>query len=190
MLSRWRIFIDGALVAERGRILKPPEGRHLGVVFQDLALWPHLSVRGNIELGLRSQGARRKDRERRVREMLDLAEMGEFAEAKPSELSGGQQQRVALARAISLRPKLLLMDEPLSSLDLGLNIRLRKELLLLQETLGFSLLYITHDPEEAVNIGTRIVIMRQGRIEQVARQEGVRDYFRKLTGRGEVNEPD
>jgi ABC-type Fe3+/spermidine/putrescine transport system ATPase subunit len=185
-----RITIDGTLVAAGGRILKPPEERKLGVVFQDLALWPHLSVRGNIELGLKAHDVSAGDRARRVREMLALVEMADFVEARPSELSGGQQQRVALARALSLRPKLLLMDEPLSSLDLELNIRLRKEIIRLHKVLGFTLLYITHEPEEAVDLGTLIVIMRQGRIDQVGREAEVRDYFRRLAHQAEVGNQD
>jgi len=185
-----RITIDGTLVAGGGRVLKPPEERHLGVVFQDLALWPHLSVRGNIELGLRAHDVSAVDRARRVREMLDLVDMADFIDSKPLELSGGQQQRIALARALSLRPKLLLMDEPLSSLDLELNIRLRKEIIRLHDALGFTLLYITHEPEEALDIGTLIVIMRQGRIDQVGHEQEVRDYFKRLAHQAEVDSQD
>jgi len=174
------IHIDGKLVAEHGHILKQPEERSLGMVFQDLALWPHLSVRGNIELGLKAHGISRHDRVRRVQEILNLVEMLDYISAKPSELSGGQQQRVALARALALRPKLLLMDEPLSSLDLELNIKLRKEIIRLQNALRFTLLYVTHDHEEALDIGTRIVIMRRGRIEQIGQEKEVREYFKRI----------
>jgi len=175
-----RIVIDGNLVAEYGRTLRQPEERNLGMVFQDLALWPHLSVRGNIELGMKAHGISVHDRVLRIREILELVDMADYAHARPSELSGGQQQRVALARALSLRPKLLLMDEPLSSLDVELNIRLRREIMRLQKALGFSLLYITHDLQEALDMGTRVVIMRQGRIDQVGRENEVRQYFKRL----------
>ncbi len=175
------IFIDGQLVAERGRILKQPEERNLGMVFQDLALWPHLSVRGNIELGLKAHGISTHDRVRRVHEILSLVEMLDYVEAKPSELSGGQQQRVALARALALHPKLLLMDEPLSSLDLELNLRLRKEILRLQQALDFTLLYITHDRDEAFDIGMRVVVMKAGKVQRVGPIADVKEYFRELS---------
>jgi len=178
-----RILFDGQIVAEQGRNLKEPEERNLGMVFQDLALWPHLSVRGNIELGLKAHRIFAPDRAARVHEILNLVEMLDYADAKPSELSGGQQQRVALARALALHPKLLLMDEPLSNLDLELNIKLRKEIIRLQNALAFTLLYITHDSEEAVDIGTRIVIMRQGRIQQIGKEREVREYFTQLSQR-------
>ncbi len=161
------ISIGGELVSKKGRIIKPPEERNLGMVFQDLALWPHLSVKANIEFGLRARGMRKAERETRVRTMLDLVGMADYADRKPAELSGGQQQRVALARALVLEPKVLLMDEPLSSLDLELNLRLRKEILRLQETLGVTLLYVTHDRDEAFDMATRVVSMRRGRIEGV-----------------------
>lgn len=175
------IVIDGQLVAARARILKQPEERHLGMVFQDLALWPHLSVRGNIELGLKSHRVSTPDRAQRIHEILSLVEMLDYVDAKSSELSGGQQQRVALARALALRPKLLLMDEPLSNLDLELNIKLRREIIRLHKVLGFTLLYITHDPEEALDIGTRIVIMRRGKIDQIGHEKEVREYFKRLS---------
>jgi len=178
-----RIFLDGVLVAKSGRILRPPEERALGMVFQDLALWPHLSVSGNIQLGLKAHGLPGRDRALRVGELLELVEMTEYADAKPSELSGGQQQRVALARALALRPKLLLMDEPLSNLDLELNIKFRADIIRLQQATAFTLVYITHDPEEALDIGTRIVMMREGRIEQVGKEKEVREYFEKIQNR-------
>ena len=112
------ISIADELVSQNGRTIMPPERRKLGMVFQDLALWPHLSVAGNIDFGLKARGIRRPRREHKVREVLDLVGMSGYEGRKPAELSGGQQQRVALARALVLEPKLLLMDEPLSSLDL------------------------------------------------------------------------
>ncbi len=159
-----RVLIDGRLAAADGRIEIEPEERGLGMVFQDLALWPHLSVAGNLELGLRARGVSRAERKRRVKEMLDLVELGELASRRPAELSGGQQQRVALARALVLEPRALLMDEPLSSLDPELNHRLRTEILALQARLGFTLVYVTHDREEAVALATRVVLMERGRV--------------------------
>jgi len=169
------IYISGELVSRDGRIIKPPEQRNLGMVFQDLALWPHLSVKENIDFGLKAKGLPKIDRKHRIREALNLVGMADYADRKPAELSGGQQQRVALARALVLEPKVLLMDEPLSSLDLELNVRLRKEILGLQEELGFTMLYVTHDRDEAFDIATQVVSMKQGRIEDVRTISSSRD---------------
>ncbi len=171
------IAIDGEVVAAEGRNLKEPEDRNLGMVFQDLALWPHLTVKGNLEFGLKARGVRASERSRRIREVLGLVQMEEEIAARPAELSGGQQQRVALARALVLQPKALLMDEPLSNLDYELNVRLRMEILRLQRQLGFTLLYVTHDREEAFDIGTRIVVMKAGRIERMGTVEEIRDHL-------------
>ena len=151
------ISIDGKMVSRNGSIITPPEQRNLGMVFQDLALWPHLSVKGNIEFGLKAKGLPKAERSRLIQKMLNLVSMAGYADRKPAELSGGQQQRVALARALVLEPGVLLMDEPLSSLDPELNIRLRKEILRLQEKLGFTMVYITHNRDEAFEIATRVL---------------------------------
>jgi iron(III) transport system ATP-binding protein len=161
------ILIDAEIVAADGRIVQEPEQRHVGMVFQDLALWPHFTVEGNLEFGLKAQGIPKAQRAQRIAEILELVEMNAYRRSRPAQLSGGQQQRVALARALVLQPKALLMDEPLSNLDEELNQHLRSELLRLHEQLGFTLLYVTHDRGEAIEIGTRIVHMRQGRIEQI-----------------------
>ncbi len=174
------IVLEDRVLSGPGSIVVPPEERRLGMVFQDLALWPHLTVRGNIELGLKSRGLPAAERLEQVRRILDLVEIPGYIDAKPAQLSGGQQQRVALARALVLEPRVLLMDEPLSTLDLELNVRLRREILRLQRRLGFSLLYITHDRDEALELGDRIVIMRDGRIERVGAPEDVREYFAHL----------
>jgi iron(III) transport system ATP-binding protein len=160
------ISIDGHVVAAAGKILQSPEERHLGMVFQDLALWPHLTVEGNLEFGLKAQGIPRPQRVQRITEMLQMVEMDAYLRARPAELSGGQQQRIALVRALVLRPKALLMDEPLSNLDEELSQHLRVELLRLYERLGFTLIYVTHDRAEAADIATNIVCMRHGRIER------------------------
>ncbi|MBI2840401.1 MAG: ABC transporter ATP-binding protein [Acidobacteria bacterium] len=172
-----QIRIGGEVVAADGRILREPEERNLGMVFQDLALWPHLSVRGNIELGLRARGVAGRAREARIFEMLGMVEMQDYAEARPAELSGGQQQRVALARALALRPRALLMDEPLSNLDQQLNIRMRHEILRLHALIGFTLIYVTHDREEAFGIGSRVVLMRQGGIHYEGTVEELREHL-------------
>jgi ABC-type Fe3+/spermidine/putrescine transport system ATPase subunit len=160
------ISIDGHVVAAAGKILQPPEQRCLGMVFQDLALWPHLTVEGNLEFGLKAQRIPKPQREQRITEILALVQMDAYRRARPAELSGGQQQRVALARALVLRPKALLMDEPLSNLDEELNQHLRAELLRLHAQLNFTLLYVTHDRVEANEIATHVVTMRHGRIER------------------------
>ncbi len=177
-----KISIAGETVSEAGRILKEPEERQLGMVFQDLALWPHLTVKGNLEFGLKARGLHRSEREKRIAEMLRLVQMEEYAAAHPGRLSGGQQQRVALARALVLQPRVLLMDEPLSSLDRELNRHLRREILRLHRELGFALLYVTHDHEEAFTIGSRIVVLEKGRIVQT----GTPDDLRQSGSRSQI----
>lgn len=138
------------------------------MVFQDLALWPHLTVHGNLAFGLKAQGVPRGERERRIRATLHMVGLGTFAESNPAHLSGGEQQRVALARALVLRPDILLMDEPLSSLDDARSLQLRREILRLHAELGFALLYVTHRRDEATDIASRIVRIEDGRIAPVA----------------------
>jgi len=163
--DRGRILIDGAPVAEAGRNLVEPEKRHIGMVFQDLALWPHLTVQGNLAFGLKARGVARQDRRRRVSEMLERVHLQHHAKSLPAQLSGGEQQRVALARALVLHPQILLMDEPLSSLDRRLNLTLRREILTLHQALQFTLLYVTHSLEEARQIGQRLLEINEGDIE-------------------------
>jgi len=177
--DRGSIFIAGAPVSRDGGIIKPPEQRNLGMVFQDLALWPHLNVKGNIQFGLKAKGIAKTERVERIRDILNLVGMADYGDRKPAELSGGQQQRVALARVLVLEPDLLLMDEPLSSLDLELNVRLRKEILLLQEKLSFTLLYVTHDRDEAFNMASRVVILNKGRVEYNGTVDNAQKYFNK-----------
>ncbi len=152
-----RIILNGEVVAENSHLLRQPEQRNLGMVFQDLALWPHLSVKGNIEFGLKARKVPRDKQDERTLKTLNMVGLEDVMNKKPGELSGGQQQRVALARVLVLEPPLILMDEPLSSLDSQLNIRLRREIIQLQEKLGFTLLYVTHNETEAREIATRIV---------------------------------
>lgn len=177
------VSIAGQLVAAEGRIIQPPERRNLGMVFQDMALWPHLTVEGNLEFGLKARYVAKSERQRRIAEMLALVQMEAYRHARPPELSGGQQQRIALARALILQPEVLLMDEALSSLDEELNQHLRKELLVLHGQLGFTLIYVTHDRVEAHDIGTRIVCMRKGRIERVGTASEVMPHGADTLGR-------
>ena len=154
------------------------------MVFQDLALWPHLSVRGNLEFGLKAKRIAKAERDEEIHRMLRRVELLEYATAKPATLSGGQQQRVALARALVLKPRALLMDEPLSSLDVDLNVKLREEILGLQAEFGFALLYVSHDREEAYAVAERVVVMMHGR----AVFEGKPDQVRaKLSAGGIVS---
>jgi len=156
------ISLGGTPVSRRGRLLVPPEKRGLGMVFQDLALWPHMSVRGNIEFGLKAQGVPGAERAERIAAIAEQVAMTAYLDRKPGELSGGEQQRVALARALVLRPDILLMDEPLSSLDTKLSRHIRAEILQLQSALNFTLLYVTHNPDEAHELATRIVHLDRG----------------------------
>ena len=172
-----QVEIGGVRASAAGRILVPPERRMLGMVFQDLALWPHMTVSGNLEFGLRGQHVPAAERARRIEEMLERVELLEYAGVKPATLSGGQQQRVALARALVLRPQALLMDEPLASLDAELNLRLREEILNLHRALNFALLYVTHDREEAFGLADRVVLMSHGRALQEGTPEMMRAHF-------------
>ena len=181
--DKGKILIDNEVVSIDGKILKEPEERNIGMVFQDLALWPHMTVRQNLEFGLKAKGIKKEEREKRIKHILKLTQIKEFENAKPSKLSGGQQQRVALARALVLHPKILLMDEPLSSLDFELNIKLRREILKLQKEIGFTLLYVTHNREEAFDIASRIIIMKNGKIIKEGNPEEAKIYFEQLIKR-------
>ncbi len=153
-----------------------PYHRPLNTVFQNYALFPHMSVVENVAYGPRRKGAPRAEAMRRAEEALDLVGLTGFADRMPARLSGGQQQRVALARAIVNRPKLLLLDEPLSALDLKLRKKVQRELKQLQEKLGIAFLFVTHDQEEAMSMADRIVLMNRGKIEQIGRGP---DIYRK-----------
>jgi iron(III) transport system ATP-binding protein len=160
------ISIDGNEASVGGRILIEPEHRHISMVFQDLALWPHMSAFQHLEFALHYDKRNQfTDRSTRIREVLEMVRLTDRADAKPGQLSGGQQQRVALARALVTNPAIVLMDEPLSSLDHELNLHLRTEILRLHAALGFTLVYVTHSREEAVGIGTRVIVMRNGRVD-------------------------
>ena len=158
------IGIAGKCVAASGHNLVPPHMRGVGVVFQDLALWPHLTVAGNLDFVLASAGVPKRERAMRVSETLRLVHVDNFAGSHPDQLSGGEQQRVAIARAIVARPRLLLLDEPMSSLDSILKAELLRELSGLHDRLGITTVYITHDEAEAEFIASRTVRMTAGAI--------------------------
>jgi ABC-type Fe3+/spermidine/putrescine transport system ATPase subunit len=168
--------VAGLLRADRGTVRiageemddVPPRDREIGFVFQDYALFPGMTVRDNIAFGLRVQGATPGERNRKAAEMLELVKLAEEADRAVETLSGGQRQRVALARALAVSPSLLLLDEPLSALDIKVRERLRREIAAVQKKVGITTLFVTHDQEEAMELGDRIAVMSDGRIEQVA----------------------
>ncbi len=162
------ISIGGKLVfSSRNRINLPPEKRNLAMVFQSYAIWPHMSVFENVAYGLRIKGPRGAQLNERVYQALDMVGMREFADRQATDLSGGQQQRVALARSYAVRPQAILLDEPLSNLDARLRTRMREELKDLQRQTNLTTVYVTHDQEEAMAISDRIIVMRDGGIEQI-----------------------
>lgn len=161
------VALNGGVASARGRVIVPPHERRLGFVFQDLALWPHLTVQENLDFVLGSALVSRADRGRRIQEALGLVRIEQFAMRYPHQLSGGEQQRVALARAIVGKPQILLLDEPLSSLDPDLRAKLRSELARLQQTLALTMVYVTHDREDASALADDVVEMRTGRIVAV-----------------------
>src|SRR5918992_5923648 len=157
-----RVYLDGEDITDR-----PPHLRDMGMVFQTLALFPHLSVGGNIAYGMRIRGVGGGEARARVEELLRLVSLQGVGERRISQLSGGQRQRVATARALALEPRLFLLDEPLSALDANLREDLQVELRLLQQKLGITTIMVTHDQREAMTMSDVVVVMRAGRVEQV-----------------------
>lgn len=145
----------------------PPHKRPVNTVFQQYALFPHMTVSENVMFGLLRRGWNKPEAVRRAEQVLELVQLGEFAKRKPAQLSGGQQQRVALARALAPRPSVLLLDEPLSALDLKLRQAVRVELKALQRETGIAFIFVTHDQEEALTMSDRIAVMSSGRVQQI-----------------------
>ncbi|NLS01132.1 ABC transporter ATP-binding protein [Rhizobium sp. P38BS-XIX] len=167
--TKGAISISGQVVADAGsKTFVPPEKRNLGMVFQDYALWPHLTVGGNVAFPLEMRGVSKADREKRTRRALERVGLSALAQRRPSDLSGGQQQRVAIARAIVAEPQLILFDEPLSNLDRELRENMVGELAELIATLGLTAIYVTHDHSEALTLADQVAIMRAGEIAQLA----------------------
>ena len=160
--TRGEVFVDGKPVAGL-----PPQKRELGMVFQSYAVFPHLTVFDNIAFPLQIRGASRADIRQRVGEMLELVRLQGYDQRLPRQLSGGEQQRVALARALVFRPRVLLMDEPLGALDKKLRAHMQLELKHIQRHLHVTVIYVTHDQEEALTMSDRVAVMQRGRIEQV-----------------------
>lgn len=163
------------LLGERDITSEPPERRPTATVFQSHALFPHMSVGENVAYGLKLRGIPRTEREERAKTELERTGLGGYEKARVQELSGGQQQRVALARALVLEPEVLLLDEPLSSLDAKLRLQMRSEIRNLQKNLGITALYVTHDQEEALSISDRVALMNNGSILQAGTPEEI--YF-------------
>ncbi len=175
MIAGHEAVSDGAiLLAGRDISHLPPARRGTAMMFQNYALFPHLSVADNVAFSLKMKGVDARERRARASEMLDLVDMAAFAERMPAQLSGGQQQRVALARALITRPQVLLLDEPLSALDPFLRVRMRAELRKLQQELGIAFLHVTHGQDEALALADEIVVMNNARIEQAG---PARDVF-------------
>jgi putative spermidine/putrescine transport system ATP-binding protein len=161
-LTHGQILLDGKRIDTL-----PAERRGFGMVFQNYALFPHLSVEKNVAFGLEIHGVPKAEIRRRVAEAIALVRLEEHAKKLPGQLSGGQQQRVAIARAVVLEPSLVLMDEPLSNLDAKLRLDMRTEIRRLHQSLGLTTIYVTHDQEEALSLADRLVVLREGRVQQI-----------------------
>ncbi|HEU4920043.1 MAG TPA: ABC transporter ATP-binding protein [Candidatus Limnocylindrales bacterium] len=159
---------DGSIVVDGKEITRqPPNRRNVGMVFQSYALFPNMTVADNIGFGLKVRRTPRARAREKVAELLELIHLPDKGDRYPWQLSGGQQQRVALARALAIEPQVLLLDEPLSALDAKIRVALRKEIRTIQRQLGITTVYVTHDQEEALSLSDRVVVMNEGRIEQI-----------------------
>jgi putative spermidine/putrescine transport system ATP-binding protein len=168
MIAGFEKPTDGTItIAGEDITYKPPNRRNVGMVFQSYALFPNMSVADNIGFGLKVRKRPKADITKRVGELLDLIHLEGRGDRYPWQLSGGQQQRVALARALAIEPQVLLLDEPLSALDAKIRIVLRKEIRSIQRQLGITTVYVTHDQEEALSLSDRVVVMSEGRVEQI-----------------------
>lgn len=166
-----RILLDGRAAND-----VPPAARDVAMVFQSHALFPHMTARENIAFGLKIRGMPRKEIAARVGETAALLKIDGLLDRHPAALSGGERQRVALGRALIRRPRVLLLDEPLSQLDALLRARLRAEILRIRRELGVAMLYVTHDLAEAMALGNRVAVMNHGRIEQIGTPQDIRDH--------------
>jgi spermidine/putrescine transport system ATP-binding protein len=163
-----QIFLEGQEISQL-----PPHKRRVNTVFQNYALFPHLTVYQNVAFGLKNLGLNRAAIHRKVEEALEMVQLAEYGPRLPEQLSGGQQQRVALARALVMEPKVLLLDEPFGALDEKLRKGMQIELKALQRKVGLAFVFVTHDQEEALSLSDRIVVLNQGRLEQVGRPEEI-----------------
>ncbi|MER5860761.1 ABC transporter ATP-binding protein [Streptomyces sp900105245] len=169
MLAGFEHPDSGAVLVDGEDVTRvPAHRRDAGMVFQSYSLFPHLDAVDNVAFGLRMRKVRTAERRARAAELLELVGLGDKGARYPHQLSGGQQQRIALARALALRPRVLLLDEPLSALDAKVRLTLREEIRRLQQELGITTLFVTHDQEEALSVADRVAVMRAGRLEQCA----------------------
>jgi len=166
--GRGRVLLDGEDIT-----LLPPQGRHIGMVFQNYALFPHMTVFDNVAFGLRAHGEKAADLRPRVEKAVAIVGLESKISTRVPYLSGGEQQRVALARALVLEPKVLLCDEPLSNLDLSLRMQMREQIRTLQRRTGITTVYVTHDQTEAMSLSDHIAVMRMGRVEQIGTPDEV-----------------
>ncbi|RZA13358.1 MAG: ABC transporter ATP-binding protein, partial [Proteobacteria bacterium] len=160
-VSEGQLFFDGKDVTKQ-----PAVERGIGMVFQNYALWPHMTVYKNVEYGLKLRKLSKEEIKRRIDEVLEITHLTNFADRLPGQLSGGQQQRVALARALAIRPNVLLLDEPLSNLDAKLRMEMRDNILRIHKQTGITTLYVTHDQREALSMGTSVSVMHAGHLIQ------------------------
>jgi iron(III) transport system ATP-binding protein len=184
------ILLNGELLySKKAGVAVPTEKRGMGLVFQSYALWPHMTIGQNVAFGLEMKGMDKKQRATRVREVLDLMHISELEKRYPAQISGGQQQRVALARNLAVSPDILLLDEPLSNLDAKLRLEMRAELKRLHETLGNTIIYVTHDQLEAMTMSTMIAVMNEGKLQQYAPPMEIYRKPANLTVAGFVGSP-
>lgn len=191
-------LVGGYLTPDTGAVLLegedistlPPEKRPISTVFQSYALFPHMSVIENVQYGLKLRHVEKTEAARKAHEMLEAVGMDEWADSSVREISGGQQQRVALARSLVIGPKVLLLDEPLSNLDAALRVRMREEVRRIQRTFGVTMLFVTHDQEEAMVVGDRVAIIHAGSVAQIGAPQEVYDHPNNVycaTALGSVN---
>src|SRR5438105_6530523 len=190
MIAGLEEISDGTLrIGDRVVNDVPPKDRDIAMVFQAYALYPHMTVRDNLAFGLKLRKVPKADIEKRVQEAAGILDLGRLLARKPKELSGGQRQRVALGRAIVREPAAFLMDEPLSNLDAKLRVQTRAEIARLQQDLGTTTLYVTHDQVEALTMGHRVAVMRKGELQQVAPPQELYDHPVNLFVGGFIGSP-
>jgi len=167
------IWIEGTLASQGRKVMISQKQRHIGMVFQDLALWPHMTVYENIEFGLKANGITRTERRKKIDAVLHKVNMQNYVSEYPARLSGGQQQLLAIARAIVTEPRLLLMDEPLSNIDVKLREDIRQEIRRIQQETQITTVYVTHDQEDAFLLADEIAVMNNGMLEQIGSSEEI-----------------